>query len=101
MENISTAGFGSLLDILGPIALALAGFLAKQYLIPYLQIGRRKRYAEFIARIADEVTDELRTRHPQNKWLKHLDEAVDTLIEIAGISPDIARRAVNASAARK
>lgn len=101
MENVTIAQFGSLLEILGPIALALVGFLAKQYLIPYLQIGRRKRYAEFIARIADEVTDELRIRHPQSKWLKHLDEAVDTLIEIAAISPDIARRAVNASAARK
>lgn len=92
---------GGWLGVLGSVGLMLAGFLAKQYVIPFLSIGHRQKYAEYIAAIADEVTDELRARYPEKDWLAHLDEAVETLIEICGISREVAMRAIKASAARK
>jgi hypothetical protein len=95
------SGTGSWLTVLGSVGLLLAGHLARKYIIPFLQIGKRQRYAQFIAAIADEVTDDLRNRYPQRAWLKHLDEAIDALVAICGVSSEIARRAVNAAVARK
>lgn len=79
----------------------MVAFLAQKYVIPFLQVGRRQKYAEYIGVIADEITDELRLKYPDRQWLQHLDEAVDQLIQICGISADIARRAINAAASRK
>ena len=53
-----------------------------------------------IAQLADEFTDELRNKHDKG-WAKYFDEAVDKLIILLGISPEIARRAIKAAAARK
>jgi len=92
---------GSWVGILGSVAMLLAGFAANKYVIPFLKVGRRQQYAHFIATIADEVTDDLRSKYPDKKWLKHLDEAVDRLIAICGISSEIARRAISAATARK
>ena len=50
--------------------------------------------------IADEITDELQSKYAKD-WTKYLDEAVDKLIQILGIDPAIARRAINVAAARK
>lgn len=83
------------------VGLALAGFLAQRFVIPFLKVGKRERYAQFIATIAAEVIDELRAKHPDKKWLEHLEEAVETVAAICGVSPDIARRAVNAASARQ
>jgi hypothetical protein len=70
-------------------------------LVPLLRIESNRRYAAYIAVIADEVTDELRARYPDKTWLKYLDEAVDKIIEICDIDPEIARRAALAALARK
>lgn len=83
------------------VGLALAGFLAQRFVIPFLRIGKRERYAKFVATIAAEVIDDLRVKHPEKKWLEHLDEAVQMVAEICGVSPDIARRAINAASARQ
>jgi hypothetical protein len=92
---------GSWLGLLGSVGLLLVGHVAKKYIIPFLSVGNRKQYATYIATIADEVTDDLRSKYPDKEWLQHLDEAIDALISICGISEDIARRAINASVARK
>lgn len=92
---------GSWLGLLGSIGLLLVGHMAKKYVIPFLKIGKRQQYAQFIAIIADEITDDLKNKYPDKVWLKHLDEAVDSLIAICSVSPEIARRAINASVARK
>ncbi|MEW5994390.1 MAG: hypothetical protein AB1744_08335 [Candidatus Zixiibacteriota bacterium] len=92
---------GSWISVLGSVALVVAGHIANKYVIPFLKVGKRQKYAEYIARIADEVTDDIRSKYPQRQWLKHLDEAVDQLIMICGVTPEIARRAVRAAAARK
>ena len=91
----------SWLGILGSVGLVLAGHIANKYVIPYLKIGKRQQYAQYIAVIADEVTNDLKEKYPEKDWIKHIDEAVDKVIEVCQISPTIARRAVNASLQRK
>lgn len=91
----------SWLGLLGSVGLMLAGHLANKYVIPFLQVGKRKHYAEYIAALADDITDDLKGKYPETEWLKHLDEAIDTLIAVCGISSEIASRAINAAASRK
>lgn len=95
------SGGTSWLGLLGSAGMLLFGHVANKYIIPFLKIGKRKHYAQYISTIADEITDDLRTKHPQKEWLKHLDSAVDMLISICEISPQIARRAISASVNRK
>lgn len=90
----------SWLGVLGSLAVLFAGHIATRYVIPFLSVGKRQRYAELIALIADVVTDELQSKFAKD-WTKYLDQAVDKLIMILGIEPEIARRAINAAAARK
>ena len=90
----------SLLNIVATLGLTLAGYLAHRFVIPFLKVGKREQYARFIATIAAEVIDDLKSRHPDNQWLEHLDEAVATVAEICGIAPEIARRAINAASSR-
>ncbi len=85
----------------GAIILAIIVWMANKYLVPYLKVEKRRRYAEFIATIADEVTDELRLKYPDRPWAVYLDEAVDKIIEICGINSEIARRAAVAALSRK
>ncbi len=92
---------GSFLSALGSIGLILISHVANKYVIPYLKTGKKRRYAEFIAMIADEVTDDLRQRYPEKEWLKHIDEAIDSLISICDIDSEIAERAINAAVARR
>lgn len=94
----------SLLKAAGGIWIVLGiliTFTAKKYLVPFLLVERNRRYAEWIARIADEVTDDLVRRYPDEQWLKFLDQAVDRVMEICGISEETARRAVNSAVSRK
>jgi hypothetical protein len=90
----------SVLGILGALGLTLAGYLAQRFVIPFLKVGKREKYAQFIATIAGEVIDDLRARYPNKKWLEHLDEAVEAVARICGVTPEIARRAVNAASTR-
>jgi hypothetical protein len=91
----------SWLGILGSVGLMLVSYVAKKYVIPFLQIGKRQKYAEYITTIADEVISELQHKYPDKAWLQHLDEAITTLAQICGVDTDIAERAVKASAARQ
>ena len=100
MDSIAISG-SSWLGLLGSLGLMLASYLAKRYVIPFLQVGKRQQFAQYITVIADEVLDELRLKYPDRQWLTHLDEAIRKLAEICGIAPDIAERAIRASAARK
>ncbi len=91
----------SWLGLLSSAGMLLVGHITNKYVIPFLQIGKRKKYAQYIATIADEITDDLKNKHPEKDWVKHLDTAIDTLISICDISPQIARRAISASLSRK
>lgn len=90
----------SWLSLLGTVALTVLGFAARKYLVPFLQVGKRERYARYVATIADEIINDLRTRYPDKAWLQHLDEAVTLLVEITGVGPEIGCRAIRAAAQR-
>jgi hypothetical protein len=92
---------GGIIELLGAVAALAVGWVANRYVIPFLQVGRRRQYATLIATLADELTDDLRETYPDRAWLDHLDEAVDRLIDILGISGEVARRAIRAAASRK
>lgn len=72
-----------------------------KYLAPYLKTEKRLKYAEWIAKIADEVTDDLLGRYPTNTWAKFFDDAVDKVMEICGIKKEVASRAATAALKRK
>jgi len=74
--------------------------LIRKYLAPLLDIEQNRRYAEWIAKIADELTDCLVGKYPDNQWLRYLDVGVDQIAEICGISKDTAQRAISAAAGR-
>lgn len=99
--NLLSMNADSWLGVLGSVGLMLISWVAKKYVIPFLQVGKRKKFAEYITVIADEVISELRLKYPDQSWLQHLDEAIAKLAEICGVSSDIAARAVKASAARQ
>ncbi|MCP4703146.1 MAG: hypothetical protein GY865_00930 [candidate division Zixibacteria bacterium] len=86
---------------MGAIIMIVITWFAKKYLLPFLKIEGRRRYATYIASIADEVTDELRLKYPDKSWTVYLDEAVDKIIKICDIKPEVARRALSASISRR
>ena len=86
---------------LGVLFLLLLGWAVKKYLIPYLNTEQRKKMAEYILLIADEVTDELAAKYPKHELAKWLDQAVDEIIKITGVSEEVAGRAIQAALTRK
>lgn len=100
MESILTST-GPWVGFIGTIGLSLVTWLARSFVLPYLKRGDRARTAEYISRIADDVTDDLKARYPNNEWISYLDEAVDRISEVCEISPEVARRAARAAISRK
>ena len=86
---------------LGAILLLLSGWAVKKYLIPFLDTELKKKMAEYVLLIADEVTDQLVAKYPQNELFRWLDQAVDKIMEITGVSKEVATRAAQAALARK
>ena len=76
-------------------------FVGKNYLLPFLRIESRRRYAHWIAHLADEITDDLVARYPDNAWLKFVDDSIDKLMEVCGIEHEVAERAVSSALSRK
>ena len=91
---------GSLAGLVGSVAIMFAGYAANKYIIPFLKVGKRERYASLITTLADEITDELCAKYPDKQWLTYLDQAVNKLRDICDISDEIARRAIKASFSR-
>jgi len=85
----------------GTFLMAVVALLARKYLVPYIELESRRKYAAYIAAIADDITDELVLTYPNRKWLEYLDDAVDKIIDVCNIDQDVARRAIQAAAARK
>jgi len=102
----------SILSFLGENLLSLSGgiwtvislavaYFAKKYLLPLVEVEKNRRYANWIAAIADELTDDLKARYPDKKWVDELDKAVDKIMDVCGIDEEIAQRAIQAAVARK
>lgn len=88
--------------ILGTVVTLAVTKLTTSHIIPFLQVGRRQKYAQHISIIADELTDELMERYPDNEWLQHVDAAVNKLITICNINnASVASRAMKAAVNRK
>lgn len=85
----------------GTVFLALVAWLTRKYLVPFLTVEKRRRYAGYISCIADEITDDLVRRYPDKEWIVYFDEAVDKIIEICNIETEVAQRAVSAALSRK
>jgi len=104
VADLATAASSSSLTlsdgVWGLLGIAVA-LLGKAYLVPFLVLAKRRKYAEWIAHIADEVTDDLSARYPDKKWIEFLDESVDTLMGICDIPKETAERAVMAATSRK
>jgi hypothetical protein len=86
---------------LGALLLLVLGWMVKRYLIPFLNTEVKKQMAEYVLLIADEVTDQLVAKYPENELLRWLDQAVDKIMEVTGVSREVAIRAAQAALARK
>jgi hypothetical protein len=86
---------------IGTILLLVLGWVVKEYLLPFLNTTRKKKLAEYILLIADEVTDYFVAKYPNSKWIEWIDQAVDKIIEITGASKEVATRAAQAAMQRK
>ncbi len=96
-----TDNSGVFVAIVASIVLMSALYLVRRYILPLLKIEQNRRYAEWIAKIADEITDDLVGQYPERDWAKMLDELVDGVIRICGVSPETARRAAGAAIGRR
>ena len=104
MSIFSTLGdwlTSSSFQALGAILLLFLGWAIKRYLIPFIDTELKRKMAEYVLLIADEVTDQLVAKYPQNELFKWLDQAVDKIMEITGASREVATRAAQAALARK
>ena len=100
LDTILSYGLSST-GAIGSIIMVIVGYVAKRYLVPFLQIAKRRQYALYIAAIADDVTDDLKAKYPGNEWVDRLDQAVDKIMDICDINRTIAKRAANAAVGRK
>lgn len=91
---------GNWLSVVLVLIATIVGLVLRRHVLPLLKLERQRRLARYIATIADDVTDDLRERYPESEWLKYLDEAVDTVIEICLVDKTVARRAIHAALAR-
>jgi hypothetical protein len=91
----------STFQALGGVLLLLLAWAMKRYLIPFLDTELKRKMAEYVLLIADEVTDQLVAKYPQNELFKWLDQAVDKIMEITGASREVATRAAQAALVRK
>lgn len=102
----------NIIDLLGGVTVIVTtvlGYVIKKYVIPWLRVETRRRYAEYLAHLADEFTDDMVINHP-NTWWEEVDKAVDFVMERLGIAKEtgkrlsnevIAKRVVTASLSRK
>ena len=98
MFDFVSSGF---LPGLGSLALLLLGWLTQKYVVPFLSTEQRKRMAEHILLIADEVTSSLMLKYPNSGWAAWVDQAVEEIMRITGVSREVALRAVKAALVRK
>ena len=91
----------SLFPSLGSLGILVLGWLAQKYLVPYLATEKRKKMAEHILLIADEVTSSLALKYPNSGWASWVDQAVEEIMEITDVDREIALRAAKAALVRK
>jgi len=91
----------ALLPGLGSLGLLVLGWVVQKYLVPLLSTERKKKLAEHILLIADEVTDFFVLKYPTSNWTEWIDQAVEKIIQITGVEREVAVRAAKAAITRK
>jgi len=83
------------------LALLLVGWACRRWLMPFLDTALKNKVAEYALLIADDVTDDMVARYPDNKFWDIIDKSVDKIMEICGVSEETAKRVAGASLKRK
>lgn len=91
----------ALFPSLGSLGLLILGWVVQKYLVPLLSTDRKKKLAEHILLIADDVTDYFVLKYPASNWTEWIDQAVEQIIQITGVDREVAVRAAKAAIARK
>lgn len=86
---------------IGGLIMILVTWMVKKHLLPFLDTEVKKKMAEYVLLIADEVTDQLVAKYPDKKVWGYLDRAVDKIMEVCGVKKEAATRAAEASFGRK
>jgi len=89
------AMLGGIWSIVGVVVV----WIAKKYLVPWLKVDERKKYATYIVQIADEMIEAAMAKWPGEKWLGRVDEIIEELAKVCDISLEAAKRVVNAQVA--
>jgi hypothetical protein len=74
--------------------------LTAKVALPWLQAGTRMRYAAHLSHLADEITDDLIARYPDNRWTQVLDDAVDAVLKELGVN-DLSEKRMNGAKLKK
>lgn len=74
------------------------GAVFLKWVKPLLTTAKKKKMAELIAQIADDITDELVAKYPDEKFWHFLNEGVDKVIEICNLKDNAKGRNVAARA---
>jgi len=83
------------------IILIFLGWVITKYVRPLLNTETKKKVAEHILLIADDVTDWLLEMYPNEKPYKYLDQIINKIMEVCGVSRTVAERAAKAALKRK
>lgn len=88
-------------DAIFQLILIVLGFVVVKFLVPLLKSQLSKSIASHLLIIADDVTDYYVDKYPNSKPAEWIDQAVDKIIEVMGVSRETAKRAAIAALQRK
>ena len=86
---------------IGSLLMLVLSWIAAKYLPSLLNTERKKRLAEYLLKIADDLTDYFVQKYPDSKYTQWIDQAVTKLMEICGVERDVAERVLKAVIERK
>lgn len=89
------------LTALGSLLMLVLSWVAGKYLPKLLDTERKKRMAEYLLKIADDLTDYFIQKYPDSKYAQWIDQAIEKLMEICGVERDVAERVLKAVIERK
>ena len=92
---------GAGLNAIWGLVLIIIGFAVNKFVVPLLKTKLQREIAEHLLIIADDVTDYFVAKYPASDWAQWIDQAVDKIIEVVGVSPETAKRAAIAAIQRK
>lgn len=89
------AVMGGVWSVIGVVVV----WLAKKYLVGWLKVDKRKKYATYVVQIADEMIEAAMAKWPDEKWLAQVDKIIEDLADVCEISLEAAKRVVDSQVA--